>query len=109
MTRTQLIKMIGDTLTKMDVLRGSLTPGEPNRKTLDAARKELDRLQVKLSKNVFDDNTEVFKKASKDIEAINNDLKQTIKDLKKIVDTMTNINRFLGAVDGIVKAVLPLV
>jgi predicted transcriptional regulator len=107
MTRSQLIKLIGDTLTKMDVLRGSLLPNDPNRKTLDAARKELDRLQLKLSKELFDDNTAEFKKASQQLESINNNLKQTIKDLKKIVDTLDNINRFIGAVDGIVKAVLP--
>ena len=35
MTRIQIIRAIGDLLTRLDVLRGSLLPGNPERLALD--------------------------------------------------------------------------
>jgi len=48
MTRIELIKLIGDVLTRIDVLRGSLAPAEPSRTELDGIRKDLDRKQLQL-------------------------------------------------------------
>ena len=109
MTRIELIKLIGDVLTRIDVLRGSLSPSEPSRKELDAIRKDLDKKQLQLSKNQFDENTQAFIKATGQLEGINNDLKQTIKSINKVAETLANLKRFVSAIDGIVGAVLPIV
>jgi len=109
MTRLELIKLIGDVLTRIDVLRGSLSPGEPNRIALDGIRKDLDASQLQLSKNQFDDNTQAFIKATAELDAINADLQETIKSINKVAETLTNLKRLVAAVDGIVGAVLPIV
>jgi methyl-accepting chemotaxis protein len=109
MTRLEVIKLIGDVLTRIDVLRGSLSPDDPDRKELDSIRKDLDRKQLQLSKNQFDDNTQAFIKATGQLEAINDDLKQTIKSINKVAETLANLKRFVAAVDGIVGTVLPVV
>ena len=109
MTRIELIKLIGDVLTRIDVLRGSLAPAEPSRTELDGIRKDLDRKQLQLSKNQFDDNTQAFIKATGQLEVINDDLKQTIKSVQKVVETITNLKRFVTAVNDITGSVLHLV
>jgi len=107
MTQIELIKLIGDVLTKLDVLRGSLLPNEPNRTELDRLRKQLDGLQLKLSKNIFDENTSGFLKATKDLEAVNKELKKTLNKIEKIVTTLETLKRFVTVVDDIVKIALP--
>ena len=107
MTRLELIKLIGDILTKLDVLRGSLLPGEPDRVQIDDLRKHLDHLQLQLVKSQFDDNTQDFLQAGKNISAINKDLKQTIDNVEQRVTTIANLKRFVAAVDSLVTTFAP--
>lgn len=107
MTRTELIKLIGDVLTKLDVVRGSLLPNDSNRLELDRLRKQLDGLQLKLSQNQFNENTQAFVKATGDLEAINKELKKTLNKIEKVVTTLETLKRFVTVVDDIVKIALP--
>jgi len=109
MDRNELIKLIGDVLTKLDVLRGSLLPDDPQRKDLDRLRSRLDLLQSELVQNAFDDGTPEYKKAASEIKAVNDDLRSTIADVNKVADTLEALKAFVGAVDTLVGIVLPLV
>jgi hypothetical protein len=107
MTRIELIEFIGDVITKLDVLAGSMLPNNPNQKIVMDAREELDAKHLKLVQNIFNDNTQKFKDATEKIVEINKDLKKTIADLDKLVTTLENINKFIGAVDKLIQAVIP--
>jgi len=109
MTRIELIKLIGDVLTKLDVLRGSLLPTDINRTELDSLRTRLDASQLKLSKNKFDDNTNDFIKATEDLAAINKELKITINKIEKVVTTLNILKRFVAVIDDILKIVLSII
>lgn len=107
MTRLELIKLIGDLLTKIDVLRGSLIPDSPNRSALDHIRKSLDKKQLVLSQNQFDDNTQEYIDAAKKLEDINREVKKTISKIEKLVETIENLKRLVGAVENIIKVAIP--
>ena len=109
MTRLELIKLIGDVLTKLDVLRGSLLPDAPDRLDLDRLRRQLDRKQLQLVQNQFDENTQKFQNAIERLEAVNKELKKTINDVEKVAATIANLKRFVKAVDEIIGAVAPFV
>ncbi len=106
MTRQELIALIGDVLTRLDVLRGSISPGDPRRHSLDLLRNDLDGRQRQLVKNQFDDNTAEFQQATSDIKALNADLKQTLDDISALEDTLQSLQQFVSAVDGIVGVAL---
>lgn len=106
MTRLELIELIGDRLTELDVLRGRLLPGEPNRIALDHLRSALDARQLSLAKQIWDDNTPLFQNAAQALSDVNGDLKQTIADLKKLAATLETQQRFIAAVDKIIGIVL---
>lgn len=108
MTRNELIKLNGDILTKLDTTRGSLLPNDPSRTALDKLRKQLDRLQLKLSQNEFNDNTQIFIKAAEDLEVINKELKKTLNKIEKVVTTIETLKRFVTVLDDLVKIALPL-
>lgn len=108
MTKIELVELIGNVLTQLDVLIGSMDPDDDRRKPLIKARKELDKMQLKLVQNIWDENTQTYKKATKALEEVNKDLQKTIGDLDKLVTTLDNINRFIGAVDKIIQTVIPV-
>lgn len=107
MTRIELVEFIGDVLTQLDVLIGSMDPDDDDRQPFITGRKSLDKMQLKLAQNIFDDNTQKYKKAAAELEEINEDLQKTIADLDKLVTTLENVNRFIGAVDKIIQTVIP--
>lgn len=109
MDRNELIKLIGDVLTKLDVLRGSLLPDDPQRKDLDRLRSRLDLLQSELVQNAFDDSTADFKDAAAKIRVVNAELRKSIDDVEKVADTLDALRRFVVAVDSLVSIVLPIV
>ena len=106
MTRLELIRAIGDVLTEIDVLRGSIPPDAPNQRSLDVLRTNLDAQQLALMKQQFDDTTPAYLAASADLQAINDDVRSTINDITKLVDTIANLKRLIAAVARII-AVLP--
>ena len=108
MTRLELIRLIGDELTKVDVLRGSLSPDDANREELNRLRRKLDGMQLKISQNEFDDNTHAFQQAAEELSVINRSLRRTINDIEKLMTTIQNLRRFVDAVNNLIGVVLPL-
>jgi hypothetical protein len=106
MTRQELIKLIGDVITRLDILRGGLLPEDPRRHVLDLLRNDLDGRQLQLVKNAFDENTPVFQSATEQLKSINSDLKQTLNDINALATTLNNLQRFVSAVDNIVGVAL---
>ena len=107
MTRLELINLIGDVLTNLDVLRGSLPANTPDRIALDDLRLLLDDRQRKLAQREFDDNTDAVRRASGKIETVNGDLQVTIRDVAHLKETITNVKRFIRVTDELMKVALP--
>ena len=82
MTRLEVIQMIGDLITEIDVARGSLMPDDSNRHTLDDQRILLDDRQRKLSQSLFNDNSQAFQDAAAKLATINEEISGTIKSVK---------------------------
>jgi hypothetical protein len=102
MDRLEMIKLIGDLLTSIDVFRGSLLPDDPRRMELDILRHRLDGQQLVLSQNQFNDDTEEYRQASEKVAAINTEVKQTLNDITRFTTTIKNLTRLVGAVDTLV-------
>jgi hypothetical protein len=105
MTRLEVIQIIGDLITEIDVARGSLMPDDPNRHTLDDQRILLDDRQRKLSQALFNDNGQAFQDAAAKLQAVNQEIAGTIQSVENIVTTIGNIQRFLDAATSLVKLV----
>lgn len=103
MTRLEVIQMVGDLITQVDIARGSLMPDDPNRHTLDDQRILLDDRQRKLSQSLFNDNSQGFQDAAANLAQINDEISGTIKSVENIVTTIANIQRFLDATTSLVK------
>jgi hypothetical protein len=103
MTRIELIEFIGDVLTRLDVLIGSMLPSNPDRKPFIDARKQLDDMLLEIRKDDFNDKTQKFKNATDEIVELNKELKKTIDDLNRLVETMGTITKFISAVDKIIQ------
>lgn len=73
-----MIRAIGDLLTRLDVLRGSLLPGHPERLALDDLRLLLDDRQRRLSQQHFEENTQAFRDAAADFAEVNAEVRHTI-------------------------------
>ncbi len=101
MTKTHLITLIGDLLTKIDIARGSLTQDNPQRKTLDQLRAMLDERQLELVQSQFDENTKNFKNAAKHLQDVNESIKEKIKEVKDIESTLSAVVQFVGALDSL--------
>jgi hypothetical protein len=109
MTRIEVIEMIGDVLTDIDIARGSLMPSDPNRHRLDDLRILLDDRQRKLSQAAFDENSAAFLEAADNLKQINDQISGTITDVEKMNTTLANITRFLNAATTLVSLVGPFV
>jgi hypothetical protein len=109
MTHLDVIKMIGDLLTEIDVARGSLLPDDPNRHQLDDLRVLLDDRQRKLSKATFDDTTQQFQDAAKGLQVVNDQIKGSIQQVNNILVVLSNITTFLDAVTSLMTAMGPFV
>lgn len=108
-TRLDVIKMIGDMITSIDVARGSLLPDDPRRHDLDDLRAILDNRQRKLSMAVFDDNTQQFQDAAKKLQDVNGQIKESIGQVDKIVTVLGNIKTFIDAVTSLMTTIGPFV
>jgi|SRR5579859_5445600 len=109
MNRLDIIKMLGDVITEIDVARGSLLPDDPNRHRLDDLRVLLDDRQRKLSKATFDDGTQQFQDAAQKLKAVNDQIKGSIQQVNQIVTVLTNIGTFLDEVTSLIKTIGPFV
>jgi ABC-type transporter Mla subunit MlaD len=103
MTRLDVIQLLGDLLTQLDVARGSLLPSDGRRPVLDALRDALDGRQATLVKLQLRENTAKYKKVTADLAAVNGEIQATIDDIEKFVGTVDAIGRLLVVVDELTK------
>lgn len=101
MTRLELIRLIGDVITEVDVARSNFERETTNRKSLDNIRDQLDTYQRKLVRSVINDNTTPFKELSTSLKEINTNLRQTIEDVDKTAQTLETLVKFVEVVQKI--------
>jgi hypothetical protein len=99
LSKPDLIHIIGDVITKIDVARGSLPRDNPQRKELDSWRLRLDAKQQILTDAAFDEGTAIYQSVSVNIDGIAKDIKKTIEDVNKTQQTFENLARLASAVD----------
>jgi hypothetical protein len=109
MTRLELIQIIGDVISQIDVARGSLLPDDPNRHRLDDLRVLLDDRQRKLSQSTFDDSTPEFQQAAAKLKTVDTEIRGSIQQVNNIAAVLGNINKFLGAATSLITTIGPFV
>jgi hypothetical protein len=98
MTQLDAIKMIGDVLTNIDVVTGSLQPNDPNLQKLMDLRVVLDDRQRQLSRQVFNDNTQNFQTAAQQLTTVNANIQGSITSINNMATVIGNISTFLNSV-----------
>jgi len=101
LSRLDLIRIIGDMITAIDVARGSLPKGSPERKELDSWRLRLDAKQHALADAVFDEGTVAYQSASADIDHIASAMSEAIMDVNNTAQTFENLERLASAIDDL--------
>jgi hypothetical protein len=109
MTQLEVIRMIGDVLTDIDVVAGSLQPNDPSLQHLMDLRIVLDNRQLMLSKQVFDDNTPEFQAAAEQLQTVNNTIQGTIQHINNIATVIGNVTTFLNSVTSLMTTIGALV
>lgn len=107
MSGPDTIKMIGDVIAKIDVMRGSLLPDDPQRHDLDNQRNLLDDKQKRLSRAVFDDTTQAFKDGAAKLAVINGQIQESLDQLDSVLNTLQLIESFTNSVTTLLSAVAP--
>jgi hypothetical protein len=104
-TQVDVIKMIGDVLTEIDMAVGSLLPDDPDLLRLQDVRRLLDARQLALSRQVFDDNTARFQEAANRLKSVNDEIRGTIRRIGNMTTVIENVTKFLGAVTSFIGTV----
>jgi hypothetical protein len=107
MTRLEAIETIGDVLTRLDVLRGSLPISDPVRLRLDDARLMLDDRQRRLARSQFDEGTAGFKATTAQLSTIITGMRADLASLERTVQTIAGVKRIVGAVDKLLSIAVP--
>lgn len=107
MSGLDVIQMIGDVITKIDVMRGSLLPSDPQRHDLDDQRILLDDKQTRLSRAVFDDTTQAFTDGAAKLAAIDEQIQESLDKLDNLLNTLQLIESFTNTVTTLLSAVAP--
>lgn len=105
MTRLELIRLIGDVITEVDVLRSNFERETATRKSLDNIRDELDTCQRKLVRSVIVANTQSFEDLTISLTGVNENLRQTIADVDKAASTLEGLVEFVGVVQKIAELI----
>jgi ABC-type transporter Mla subunit MlaD len=105
MTRLELIRLIGDVIIAVDVLRSDFARHTRERTRLDDLRDDLDGFQRKLVRNVIDDNTSDFKALTASLNEVNTELRQTTNEVSKIAETLQSLVKFVGVVQKIIELI----
>ena len=93
-SRLELIRLIGDVITEVDVLRSDFRRETKTRKNLDNIRDELDTAQRILVRNVINENTKQFKEAGAHLEKALVMREQTVPEFHPcMADTLTNLGK----------------
>src|SRR3954447_13668530 len=107
MSKLDTIKMIGDVITRVDVMRGSLLPNDPQRHDLDNQRILLDDKQKRLSRAVFDDTTQAFTDGAAKLAVLNGQIQASLNQLNNLLNTLQLIESFTNSVTTLLSAVAP--
>jgi hypothetical protein len=107
MSRLDTIQMIGDVITKIDVMRGSLLPNDPQRHDLDDQRILLDDKQKRLSRAVFDDTTQAFNDGAAKLAVLNGQIQDSLDKLDSLLNTLQLIESFTNSVTTLLSAIAP--
>jgi uncharacterized protein Yka (UPF0111/DUF47 family) len=102
MKKYDLIRILGDIITEVDVLRAGFSRGTEIRNQLDDIRDDLDGFQRRLVRILIDMNTSEFTEAANSLTTINKELKQTIDDVDKVADTLNTLVKLVGVIQKIV-------
>ena len=105
MTRLELIRLIGDIITEIDVLRGDFSRHTEERNQLDDLRKELDNFQRRLVSDVIDENTPDFQGLTASLKEVNAELRQTINEVSKAAETLQSLVNFVSVVQKIIELI----
>jgi uncharacterized protein Yka (UPF0111/DUF47 family) len=101
MTRLDMIRLLGDVLTELDVLRASFDPGNADRKSLDDKRDELDKLQRDMTRAVLNENTQSFNSLSSELSKISGELRGTIDQVEEVAKTLETLVKLVEVVQKI--------
>ena len=105
MTRLELIRLIGDVITEIDVLRGDFLRHTKERSQLDDLRKELDNFQRRLVSDVIDENTTDFQDLTISLNKVNTELRQVINEVSKVSETLQLLVNFVSVVQKIIELI----
>ena len=100
-SRLELIRLVGDVITEVDVLRSDFRRETKTRKQLDNTRDELDTAQRILVRNVINENTKQFREVTTELKETNEELRETIDDVEKVAETLETLVKFVGVVQKI--------
>lgn len=100
-SRLNVIRLIGDVLTELDVLRAGFDRGTATRTRLDNLRDEIDTVERKLVRTCIEENTTNFRESGAALKAVNINVRQTIKDVDKVAETLEALVKFLEAAQNI--------
>nr|VFK19089.1 MAG: hypothetical protein BECKLFY1418C_GA0070996_10536 [Candidatus Kentron sp. LFY] len=106
MKQTDLIRIIGDIITKVDVLRAEFPRGTETRNQLDDIRDDIDGFQRRLVRDLIDVNTPKFAQAADLLISLSKELKQMIDDVAKVADTLNTLVKLVGVIQKTVGVIL---
>jgi len=101
MTKLDCIRLLGDVLVKIDVLRGSISPGTPEREKLDEFREKLNECQLQLADLVFKEGTIAYKDATSKLKVIYAEINEIIDDTNCIAETFETLKCMVVAIDDL--------
>lgn len=102
LTRPDIIRIVGDAITEIDVLRADYDRGTPIRRDLDNMRDDLDAAQRKLVRSVIRDNTNEFEQCAMSLKNINDELRETIESVDSTAQTLQTLVKFVAAIQSVV-------
>jgi hypothetical protein len=98
MTRDELIKYIGDTLTQIDTIIGSIDPRSPQASRLWKLRRQLDDYQRTLVWHSLNDNGAAYAQANQALKKAKSDLDAALADVNHLKDFLSSVVALVGAV-----------
>jgi hypothetical protein len=107
MTHLDVIRMIGNMLTEIDVRVGSLPAGDPRLIDLQDLRRLLDSRQLVLARQAFDESTPRFQQAAERLRAVNGEVRAELDRLDDAVAVIDNVARFLSEVTRFMTSLQP--
>ncbi len=109
MNQLDVVEMIGNQLTQIDMAIARLAPSDPNAAELTALRRSLDLQQQLLVKQAFDENAAQFQEAAKNLRVVNDSIADSIQNIDRIATAIDGVTRFLTSVTNVVATASKLI